>query len=182
MLKWNLRVLVTALLAAEVAVIAAFVAQPVEQERSFEECPDPLPVRTYSVHCDRTPPVGFDEMVEDAAAEFGVDPKVLATTVYRESDCNPKALGSSGDVGLTQVVPKVWAKTLKQEGIIVDTSDLWDPLTNLRASAYILSRLSADAGGDLWGTFRRYNGAGPRAKKYATEQVQAYTARWGSSV
>lgn len=174
MLKRNLRILVTALLAVEVAILVAIVTQPVEVERTFEECEAPLPVMTYSTHCDRLPPVGFDEMVEDAAAEFGVDPKVLATTVYRESDCDPKALGSSGDVGLTQVVPKVWAKTLKQEGIIEDASDLWDPLTNLRASAYILSRLSADAGGDLWGTFRRYNGAGPRAKKYATEQVQMY--------
>ena len=174
MMKRSLRVAVTALLMVEVAVLA-FVAQPVEQERTFEECPDPLPVRTYSVHCDRTPPANFDEMVVEAAAEFGTDPKVLATTVYRESDCDPTALGSSGDVGLTQVVPKVWAKTLQQEGIIGDASDLWDPLTNLRAASYILSRLSVEAKGDLYGTFRRYNGSGPRARQYASEQVRAYS-------
>lgn len=178
-----LRILVTSLLLAETALLVHLL-RDVPSQGEPEECPIESSVLppAYSQHCNFHPPSGFDQMVQDAAKEFGIDPRLLATTVYRESGCNASALGASGDVGLTQIVPKVWGRALKNAGIIHATGDLWEPRTNLRAGAWILAQLSEDAEGSLWGIFRRYNGVGPRAKKYAHEQVQAFFHLWPESV
>lgn len=180
-----LRILVTFFLLTETVVLVHLLQRGAPLLlREPGECPIEAgtPSPAYHLHCTLRPPSGFDQMVESAANEFGIDPRLLATTVYRESGCNASALGASGDVGLTQIVPKVWGHALKDAGIIYSTSDLWDPTTNLRAGAWILSQLSEDADGSLWGTFRRYNGVGPRAKKYAHEQVQAFLRLWPDSV
>ena len=142
-------------------------------------CEEDLPVPTdYAAKCDRTPPVGFNVLLEKASKEFGVDPKVLATTVYRESDCNPKAVGSSGEIGLGQIYPKVWMTTMKETGIANAASDLYDPLTNLRATAYVLNVLGERAN-NTHDLFRRYNGSGPKARRYADAQLAAYQTVWG---
>ena len=155
----------------EVPTVEVTAPEPI-QEGPVEPAP------MYAPHCDQTPPDDFDAYVVASAWEFDIDPRLLATTVYRESDCNPTALGSSGEIGLGQVHPKIWTKTLQARGIITASSDLWDPRTNLRASAFILSRVHKAAKGDLHGTFRRYNGSGPQARKYATEQVHTFAALW----
>ena len=126
----------------------------------------------YKLHCDRTPPGDLNSLIDEAAAEFEVDSWMLAATVYRESDCREGVTGSSGEIGLTQVNPKVWLKTLKAENLVAQEKDLFDPRTNLRSSAFILNQLSSQADSE-WGVFRRYNGSGPKARAYATEQVAA---------
>lgn len=177
MLNKNLRIVVTLLVAVELGALAWLI--PPEEQVPVEEfgvCEDPLPTPDYGSRCAHEPPLGFDQMVEEAASSFGIDPKILATTVYRESGCDAGAVGAAGDLGLGQVVPKVWAKTLQAEGLIQSVGDLMDPATNLRASAFILSRAWDASGGDIHGMFRRYNGSGHRAKRYADEQVRAYAS------
>lgn len=175
MLNKNLRIVVTLLVAVELGALAWTVQpDPVVLVEDFGVCEDPLPLPDYGSRCTHEPPPGFDQMVVEAASAFDIDPKILATTVYRESGCDADAVGAAGDRGLGQVVPKVWLSTLRAEGLAHTISDLMDPATNLRASAFILSRARDAAGGDLHGMFRRYNGAGPRAKRYADEQMQAY--------
>lgn len=151
-----------------------------ESPYQAELTPKPPPGPDYSAHCDRSAPEGFNRMVAQASAEFEVDPWVLAVTVYRESDCRAHVTGGAGEIGLTQIGPNVWAETLKGEGLIAEAKDLYDPLTNLRASAWILNRLSHRAKGSEQETFRRYNGAGPRARRYASEQVAVLTSVRGS--
>lgn len=142
------------------------------------ECEAPPATPSYAVRCVHAPPEGFDALVAGAASEYGVDPRVLATTVYRESGCDPDATGASGDAGLGQVVPSVWVRTLRDAGILRDARDLYDPATNLRATAFILARAHRASGGDLHGTFRRYNGGGKAARAYADAQVAAYHDAW----
>ena len=127
--------------------------------------------------CKKPPPENFQALVLGAAEEFSVDPWLLAVTVYRESACNPKALGTSGEIGLAQVLPRVWLEELREAEIIYEEEDLWDSETNLRAGAYILKQHYEDTGGSLYRTFRKYNGSGEPAKLYAKEQVQEYQ-RW----
>ena len=184
-MKTLIRIIATAVVLVEVALLVKLVTEREPAEVEVPVAPvvvvEPTPI-TFAEHCDKAPPADFDVLVQAAAFEFGVDPRVLATTVYRESDCDAKALGSSGEIGLGQVHPTVWSATLIEAGIIRRTKDLWTPITNLRASAYILARLSDAADGDLRGTFRRYNGSGPKAKKYAREQVQVFASLWPQGV
>lgn len=174
-----LRIVVTLLVLLDVMLAVRIV---VTMERARESSqphaaivpapPPPVPVE-YATKCNRAPPKGFDGSLVAAATEFGIDPKVLFVTVLRESGCHVRARGSSGEIGLGQVLPRVWVKSLREAGILEEASDLWDVRTNLRASAYILSRLLTDADGDTYGMFRRYNGSGPKARQYAREQVRA---------
>ena len=136
----------------------------------------------FAAHCTRPTGPWFDEMVDSAAAEFAVDPWLVAATVYRESGCDVTALGSSGEIGLGQVNPKVWPSTLVQAGVIRQVRDLWDAATNLRATAFILAGLHRETGGDVFETFRRYNGSGPKARAYAREQVAVFVRITGSGV
>ena len=133
---------------------------------------------TYTGHCHRSPPEDFDGMVREAAALYGINPNILALTVYRESGCDMNALGGAGEIGLTQVHPRVWAKKLQREGVIQEATDLWSPEINLRAGAFILAHNAKRAKEDAWGTLRRYNGAGPKARAYATEQANHYRELW----
>jgi soluble lytic murein transglycosylase-like protein len=109
--------------------------------------------------------LGF--LIEEAAAEVDIDPAWLAVTVWRESGCNSAARGAAGEIGLTQINPRVWAAKL---GSSPDGWEMWDPQSNLRYSASILRRLR-DSSSSEREMFRRYNGRGPKARKYAAEQM-----------
>ncbi len=59
------------------------------------------------------------------AKEMGVDPKLAVALAYRESRFDPKAKGSSGEIGLMQVMPKT------AEGMGFSVEDLRDPSKNI---------------------------------------------------
>jgi len=132
----------------------------------------------FSQHCKIQPPENFDALILQAAGEYGINPKALALTVYRESKCSQKAFGKVGEIGMTQVYPRVWLETLKKELGITSKEDLWEPLTNLRAGAYILWRCNKRSRGDAQEAFRIYNGSGEGARRYARHQMKAYRRIW----
>ena len=117
--------------------------------------------------CTHPYPEGLGYLIEEAAAEAGIDPAWLAVTVWRESGCDAAARGAAGEIGLAQIHPKVWAETL---GASPDGWEMWDPQSNLRYSAMVLRRLR-DSSSSEKEMFRRYNGSGPKARKYAAEQM-----------
>lgn len=117
--------------------------------------------------CTHPYPEGLGFLIEDAAAEVDIDPAWLAVTVWRESGCNSAARGAAGEIGLTQINPKVWAETL---GASPDGWEMWNPESNLRYSAMILRQLR-DSSSSEREMFRKYNGKGPKARKYAAKQM-----------
>jgi hypothetical protein len=48
----------------------------------------------------------WEAMIEDAAAETGLDPDLIAAVMLQESGGDPFAYSSSGAVGLMQIMPK----------------------------------------------------------------------------
>lgn len=149
---------------------AAMAPQPAPQPLDLSTC-DTTP--SYDIGCDVEAPAGFNEAIQSAADEFGVDPWVLAATAYRESDCRPGVTGAAGEIGMFQVHPRWWSDALKSEGIIKSDSDLYNMETNIRAGAWIFSNIQRRVGDDIWTMFRTYNGSGPAARAYATAQVAA---------
>lgn len=135
----------------------------------------------YTLHCERVAPEDFNRIVEEAGKIAGVNPRIIALTVYRESKCDPLAIGADGEIGLGQVYPSVWESTLIEEGIIESVEDLYDPRVNLQAVGFILSESLRYAKGDPRDALRRYNGSGPAAQRYATEQYLVYRDFWGET-
>ena len=88
--------------------------------------------------------------IEQAAAEAGLDPRLLAAVVWAESAFKEDAVSGAGALGLAQLMPKT------AEGLGVNPND---PMDNLRGGAKYLERIYSEFGRvDL--TAAAYN-AGP---------------------
>lgn len=82
-------------------------------------------------------------------------PRVLAAIAAKESGFNLSARGSAGEVGAYQIIPKLHGHPGRT----------WDSQT--KAAERLLNELVSDANGKLEPAVRHYNGAGPKAVKYA---------------
>ena len=106
-----------------------------------------------------------------AAERHGVDPRLLASLVWTESDFQPDAVSSAGAIGLTQLMPSTAA------GLGVDPHD---PVANLDGGArYLREQLDRFGRTDL--ALAAYNaGPGRVAQAGGIPQItetQAYVRR-----
>lgn len=105
--------------------------------------------------------VQLAEMTARSSAKTGLPANVIAAVIAVESTCNPLAVSRSGAVGLTQVMPSIWASRYN----------------NFRDKNLLKAEDSMEVGSEIlsqniktYGThqgIRRYNGAGPDAEAYA---------------
>jgi soluble lytic murein transglycosylase len=87
-------------------------------------------------------PLSYDHIVVGHAANYDLDPALVAAVIYRESKFDARARSSSGAMGLMQLLPDT------AKGIAVHTggsrfrvADLNDPEINVRYGAFYLRRL-----------------------------------------
>jgi soluble lytic murein transglycosylase len=87
-------------------------------------------------------PLSYDHIVVGHAANYDLDPALLAAVIYRESKFDARARSPSGAMGLMQLLPDT------AKGIAVHTggsrfrvADLNDPEINVRYGAFYLRRL-----------------------------------------
>jgi hypothetical protein len=115
----------------------------------------------------------YDSLISKVAGEVGIDPKVLKQIAAQESSLNPNAVndnGSSRDYGLMQHN----SKYMGERGL--DGSNVMDPESNLRAGAKFFKGLLDRSGGNYREAFRRYNGSGSKAERYANNSMATYNA------
>ena len=86
----------------------------------------------------------FNQLIEELATQrdLGPDFKYLVKAVIRrESDFDPFAYGTAGEIGLMQVMPAAgrdWAAATGRAGF--GKEQLWDPRTNIEAGSWYLAR------------------------------------------
>jgi len=106
--------------------------------------------------------------IEQAAAYYGLDPRLIAAVMLQESGGNPDAYSSSGAVGLLQVMPR---DGLASEFTCINgpcfasrpsMDELFDPNFNIDYGAGMLSGLISSFG-DIREGLRAY---GPRDRGY----------------
>jgi len=102
----------------------------------------------------------YATLIRKAAAKHGVPVNIAKAVVQVESNFNPRARGSAGEVGLMQIKPA----TARGIGYRGSTKALYDPETNLEWGMRYLAGAHKRAGGDVCGTILRYN-AGHYAKR-----------------
>jgi len=102
----------------------------------------------------------YARLIRKAAAKHGVPIKIAKAVVEVESNFNPRARGSAGEVGLMQIKPA----TARGIGYRGSTKALYDPETNLEWGMKYLAGAHKRANGDVCGTILRYN-AGHYAKR-----------------
>lgn len=87
-------------------------------------------------------------------------PRVLTAIAAKESGFNLRARGSAGEVGAFQIIPRYHGHP----------GNSWESQTD--AAERLLKDLVSDSGGRLEVAVRRYNGAGPKAVKYARHVME----------
>lgn len=89
--------------------------------------------------------------VRQYAAQYGLEENMLYAVIRTESGFAPQAESDAGARGLMQITDETFAwiksKIAPDEAITFD--DLFDPQTNIRFGAYLLSVCLARYGGDL---------------------------------
>ncbi|MBR4960060.1 MAG: lytic transglycosylase domain-containing protein [Clostridia bacterium] len=86
-------------------------------------------------------PRDFSEYVSRYAAEYGVPEYILYAVIKTESDFESNKLSENGEIGLMQLSPETfeWLTTMTKED--KDPGILYDPETNIRYGAYMMSYL-----------------------------------------
>ena len=102
----------------------------------------------------------YSVLIAKYAQQYDV-PVALAHAVVRvESNYNPNARGSAGEVGLMQIKPA----TARMMGYSGTKKGLFDPETNIKYGMKYLSMAHELGGGETCGTILKYN-AGHAAKR-----------------
>ena len=95
-------------------------------------------------------PIPFQESLEKAGEEFGVDPHYLAAMIREESRFNASVVSWAGAYGLMQVMPDTGKRIAQRIGIEqFDKDMLLDPEVNIRMGAWYIRFLLDEFGGDF---------------------------------
>ena len=102
---------------------------------------------------------------------YDVDQELILAVVWKESRCDPTALGSSNDSGLMQIIPRWHGDRIERLGV----TDLFDPVQNILLGVDLLVDLGVKT--DLRKALATYNG-GPRRPEasyhYADHVIETY--------
>ena len=83
-----------------------------------------------------------DAVILAAGRRYGVDPALVKAVVWRESWFNPEAKGTSGEMGLMQIMKETANDWVKAERVHLFTHfQLFDPAKNTQAGAWYLQKL-----------------------------------------
>ena len=126
----------------------------------------------YDANARATVPAQYDAFVREAAQTHGVDPRLVAAVVRRESAWNANAVSRVGAGGLMQLMPD----TARFLGV----TDVFDARQNIHGGTRYLRTLLDTFNGDLDLALAAYN-AGPGAvARYKGippyRETQAYVA------
>lgn len=85
----------------------------------------------------------YQQPIQDSATEFGIPETVLWATICTESDFVSNLVSDTGEIGLMQLSPErfqtIYTDILHESA--PDSGMLYDPATNLRAGAALISEL-----------------------------------------
>lgn len=100
----------------------------------------------------------YEQHIQGAAKQYGVDPNFVRAVIHTESDGNPKARSPVGAMGLMQLMPG----TARNLGV----QNPYDPRENVYAGTKYIRRLSDMFGGDMAMVAAAFNAGEGNVKKY----------------
>lgn len=123
-------------------------------------------------------PYLYCELIDRWAAEYQVDPHLVAAVIENESAFDPDRLSPEGAVGLMQILPstaEMSAGNLQMSGFTPDS--LWDPAINIQLGTHYLATLLEQFAGDAVAALAAYN-AGP-GRVYEWQQMERWQTQSG---
>ncbi|MEZ2132317.1 MULTISPECIES: lytic transglycosylase domain-containing protein [unclassified Sinorhizobium] len=100
-----------------------------------------------------TPDNPYSQLINKYAAAYGVPVELATAVVSIESNFNPNARGSAGEIGLMQIKPA----TARMMGYSGSAKGLFDPETNIKFGMKYLAAAHQLGGGNTCDTILKYN-------------------------
>lgn len=119
----------------------------------------------------RTYRLMYPELITEMAAEYQVDPYLVAAVIHCESSNNKDAVSPVGAMGLMQIMPDTgsWiAEKLDMDGFTVE--QLFEPEVNLRFGCWYLDYLSKKFHGNRVAVLAAYNGGPGNVEKWLKDE------------
>ena len=140
---------------------------PQTNERIVRE---PVPTITTSATFKLTPEHAYDDLIQEAAKKYSLEPDLIRAVIQTESAFDAAAVSSAGAQGLMQLMPALAAE--------LGVTDSFDPRQNIMAGSKYLSAMLAYHHGDVPLALASYN-AGPGAvARYQGVPPYAETQRY----
>jgi len=115
----------------------------------------------------------YDDIIEKAAKEFGVDKNLIKSIILTESAANEKAISKVKAKGLMQLMDD----TAKDMGV----KNVWNPKDNIYGGTKYISQMLQKYDGDLKLSLAAYNAGPGNVNKYGGvppfEETQNYISR-----
>lgn len=88
-------------------------------------------------------PIQYQDIIEEEAKKYELDPALVYAVVKAESNFDPDAQSRAGALGLMQITPPTfeWLQTKLPGETLMEKEALLDPATNIRYGCYLLSIL-----------------------------------------
>jgi soluble lytic murein transglycosylase len=110
----------------------------------------------------------YEELILRYAAEYDLDPNLVAAVIHTESRFRPEAVSSAGAMGLMQIMPTVgeWIASDKLGDAAFTTNDLLKPEVNIRYGCWVLDYHLKRYDGDIALSLAAYNAGEGRVREW----------------
>lgn len=110
-------------------------------------------------------------IIDKQAANFALDPQLVAAVVLVESKGNPQAVSGKGAIGLMQLRPATARQLSKElDGEPIAEEQLYEPELNVRLGCYYLHLLMREFAGDLPLVLAAYNTGPQRVRDWRNKR------------
>jgi soluble lytic murein transglycosylase-like protein len=127
-------------------------ASAAEPDKSADTAPPDADPPSLAAPSPVTGPAGYRLLSALEAKRSGLAPEIADAVMQVESGYNPAAIGTSGEIGLMQILPS----TARMLGFTGTDSDLAVPATNIHYGVMYLAQAWQLAGGDLCTAVMKY--------------------------
>lgn len=115
-------------------------------------------------------PFPYQDIIEQQAKRYGVDPLLLVSLIRQESTFNTQARSSVNAIGLTQFMPTTAYQVAATLGMTNFTlNDLYVPKTSIEMGAAYLSAQIKQFGGNPFLALAAYNGGGGNVMNWLSD-------------
>ena len=135
---------------------------------------------TWDYQDKQTFPVGYRDYLTESADQYGIDPNILASLIASESGgagYQPDLSGTSGEVGIAQIIPDLYYQGAGFQSPEEYASALQDPAFAIEQAASILKDLLTEYDNNYFDALASYNAGSRgyselgRGLQYATDTL-----------
>lgn len=129
----------------------------------------PIRSKAYTIYTATLMDWELQRYIETECAERSICPDLIIAIAEKESRLNPKAVSSSGCVGLCQISPKWHKKRMEELGV----DDLLDPYQNVLVCIDYISDLFDDYG-EIYEVLMIYNMGSSAVERFNAGKISSY--------